>query len=133
MHSSHWTLVRDMDVFTELLLVLALHLGDARFELILGSLIEPFGAAGGKDHACSGASCGFREQAAAYHGRFSSVTSCCGWGAAARAWAPAGGNAAGADCGSSRTANRFWRRSNFRSVGHEPLHASHDTFRRGTG
>ena len=51
-----------------------------------------------------------------------------GGGAAARAWAPARGSAAGAGCGSARTAGTPWRRSSSRCGGRARRRASRGYF-----
>src|ERR1035441_1300536 len=119
--------VGDLNVFAELLLVLALHFGDGRLEPVFRRFVEAFGTAGGENHACGCTCGGLSEQAEAYHRRLSWVISWSDWEAAARVWAPARGNAAGADCGSSRIAGRFWRRSSCRCGGHELRRANPDT------
>src|ERR1017187_1724960 len=133
MDARYGTGVGDLNVFAELLLVLAFHFGDGRLEPVLGRFVEAFGTAGGENHARGRTRGGLSEQAAAYHRSLSWVISWSGWGAAARVWAPARGNAAGADCGSSRTADKSWRRSSCRCGGHELRRANPDTFHRGTG
>ncbi len=57
--------VGDVTLAAVLFFVLALHLGDARLQLVFGHFVEALGTAGGENHARGRAGGGFGEQAAA--------------------------------------------------------------------